>query len=114
MNRRRIHDIVCVIAVVSACAFICVSGCGSPRTHDLGNRKMPSARTIDSVKEAHVKELVAIPGVVGVYVGELEDHSPCIGVMVEKKTPEIEQRVPKSIDGFPVRIDETGLIKPMR
>ena len=71
-------------------------------------------RDINQVKEAHTGELMSLPGVVGVYVGELEDHTPCIGVMVVKKTPDLEKKIPKSLEGHPVRIDETGEIKPMK
>ena len=71
-------------------------------------------RDINAVKEAHTKELMALPGVVGVYVGELDDHTPAIGVMVVKKTPELGQKIPKVLEGYPVKIDETGEIKPMK
>lgn len=69
---------------------------------------------INEVLRAHDKELMAIPGVVGVYVGALEDgKSPCLKVMVVKKTPELERRIPKSLDGYPVVVEETGVIRPM-
>ena len=71
-------------------------------------------RDINSVKESHSAELMAIPGVVGVYVGETENRQPCIGVMVVKKTPELEKMIPKILEGYPVKVDETGIIKPMR
>ena len=71
-------------------------------------------RDINAVKDAHVDELMALPGVVGVYVGELENHTPAIGVMVVKKTPELEQKIPKTLEGYPVKIDETGVITPMK
>jgi len=70
-------------------------------------------RDINAVKEDHTKELMAIPGVVGVYVGALENGTPCIGVMVVKKSPELEKKIPKELEGHPVRIDETGVIKPL-
>ncbi len=71
-------------------------------------------RDINQVKEAHTRELMAIPGVVGVYIGELDNHDPCIGVMVAKKTPELVKKIPKNLEGYPVRIDETGEIRPMK
>ncbi len=71
-------------------------------------------RDINSVMEAHTKELMSIPGVVGVYIGEFSDHTPCIGVMIKKKTLELEQKIPNTLEGYPVWIEETGEIKPMK
>ncbi len=69
---------------------------------------------INEVLRAHDEELLAIPGVVGVYVGLLDDKkSSCLKVMVVKKTAELEQRIPKSLEGYPVVIEETGVIRPM-
>jgi hypothetical protein len=54
-----------------------------------------------------------LPGVVGVYIGAREDSTLCIRVMVVKKTPELEKKIPLSLEGHPVEIEETGLIRPM-
>jgi hypothetical protein len=62
--------------------------------------------------EAHTKELMALPGVVGVYVGE-KNGTPCIKVMVIEETPELKQRIPRQLEGHPVVIDVTGEIKAM-
>ena len=72
-------------------------------------------RDIDAVLRAHDKELLAIPGVVGVYVGLLADQkTPCLRVMVMKKTKDLEQAIPKLLEGYPVELDETGVIRPMQ
>ena len=78
-----------------------------------GGKAPAPRRDIDTVKEAHVRELMALPGVVGVYIGRTEKDEPCIGVMVVKKTPELERRIPASLEGYPVVIEETGEIRPM-
>lgn len=70
-------------------------------------------RDINIVKEAHTNELMRIPGVVGVYVGQFDDGTPCIGVMVVKKTKDLESQIPKVIEGYRIKIDETGEIKPL-
>ena len=71
-------------------------------------------KDINAVLEDHEKELMGIPGVVGVYVGLLPDEkTTCLKVMVVKETREIRDRVPKSIEGYPVVIEETGVIRPM-
>jgi hypothetical protein len=68
---------------------------------------------VKEVMEAHAAALMAIPGVVGVYTGVLDDGTPCIKVMVENRTPELEQKIPQNLEGFPVLIEETGKIEPL-
>ena len=70
-------------------------------------------RDINAVKEAHVNELMAIPNVVGVAVGALDDGTPCILVLVVEETDEIDRRVPKKLEGHPIRVFVSGEIKPM-
>ncbi len=72
-----------------------------------------SMRDINEVKEAHVAELMALPGVAGVYVSALDDGTPCIKVMVVKTSAELEKTIPKTLEGHPVLIIETGEIKPL-
>ena len=70
-------------------------------------------RDINAVLAAHDKELLAIPGVVGVYVGTLEDRrTPCLRVMLARKTAE-SRKVPQSIEGYPVVIEVTGEIRAL-
>jgi hypothetical protein len=39
-----------------------------------------------------------MPDVVGVYVGTLEDrHTPCLRVILARKNPETERKIPRSI-----------------
>ncbi len=72
-----------------------------------------SKRDINAVLAAHDKELLAIPGVVGVYVGTLEDRrTPCLRVMLARKTAE-SRKVPQSIEGYPVIMEVTGEIRPL-
>lgn len=72
------------------------------------------AGDIDAVLRAHDKELLAIRGVVGVYVGVLDDgKTPCLKVMLAEKSAEIERTIPKSIEGYPVVIEVTGEIRPL-
>ena len=72
-------------------------------------------RDINAVLDTHQDELMAIPGVVGVYVGLMsDDKTRCLKVMVAKRASELEQRVPKNLEGYPVVIEETGVIRPLR
>ena len=70
-------------------------------------------REINAVLAAHDKELLAIPGVVGVYVGTLEDRrTPCLKVMVAEKT-DSQRAIPGSIEGYSVVIQVTGEIRAL-
>ncbi len=56
---------------------------------------------------------MAIPGVVGVYVGLLPDgKTVCLKVMAAANTAQIQGAVPKMLEGYPVLIEETGVIRP--
>jgi hypothetical protein len=72
-------------------------------------------RDINAVLKDHEEELLAISGVVGVYVGLLPDQkTPCLKVMVVKETEDLKRRIPKSIEGYPVLIEESGVIHPLK
>ena len=69
---------------------------------------------INAVVTARSRELMSIPGVVGVYVGLMDDKkTPCIKVMLERKTPENEHAIPRDLEGYPVIAEVTGKIRPL-
>lgn len=77
---------------------------------------MPSPqKDINAVLAAHDTELMAKPGVVGVYVGLLDDgKTPCLKIMLAKADPALERSLPKAIDGYRVVTEVTGEIRPMK
>ena len=42
-----------------------------------------------------------------------DDKTPCLKVMAVKKTEDLEKAIPKTLDGYPVEIEETGIIRPL-
>ena len=76
------------------------------------NSRVPR-RDINAVLAAHDKALLAIPGVVGVYVGSRDDGKPCLKVMLSDKNREAEQKIPSVIEGYPVVTEVTGEIRPL-
>ena len=68
--------------------------------------------TIQEVLKQHTDRLMSIPGVVGTAIGEC-DGSPCIKVLVVKKSTDIMNKIPSKLDGFPVAVEETGTIRPL-
>ena len=71
-------------------------------------------KDINDVLRAHDQELMAIPGVVGVYVGLLpDDKTSCLVVMVVKVTKDLRKKIPESIEGYLVLLEESGIIRPL-
>lgn len=108
MHPDRLHWVACLICLV-ALAF--TPGCGELMAQ---NNSPSPKRDINAVLRDHDKELLAIPGVVGVYVALLEDgKTPCLRVMLARKTPEIERAIPKTLEGYSVVSEVTGEIRPL-
>ena len=77
-------------------------------------RPAPPKRNINAVLAAHDRVLLAIPGVVGVYVGTLEGrHTSCLRVMLARKNPESERKIPRVIEGYPVVTEVTGEMRAL-
>lgn len=68
---------------------------------------------VKKVMETHVGELMALPGVVGVAVGALDDGTPCVQVLVAEVSDDLEKALPRQLGGHPVTIVETGEIHGM-
>jgi hypothetical protein len=104
MKRRRPIFFLLLIAVL---AIDCL--------HNMAQTNSPSPkRDINAVLAEHDRQLMAIPNVVGVYVGLLGDgKTPCLKVMLARKSPETERALPRSLEGYPVVSEVTGEIRPL-
>lgn len=70
-------------------------------------------RDINAVLAAHDEKLLAIRGVVGVYVGRLEDGTtPCLKLMLSRERRPEDEPLPHEIDGYRVVPEVTGEIRP--
>ena len=65
---------------------------------------------VTRVLERHTDSLMKIPGVVGTAEGSCAGR-PCLLVLVERLTPEIQKAIPERLDGVQVEIRETGRIQ---
>jgi hypothetical protein len=64
---------------------------------------------LKSIQKHHEEAVMSIEGVVGMGIGQGDDGKPPqFEIYVRKYTPELEQKIPKSLDGVRVRIVETG------
>ncbi len=72
---------------------------------------------IAGILDRHDEALMALPGVIGVYMGAVDpDEDPlrlCIRVMVLKVTPELRKRIPDTLEGCPVIVEESDPIRPL-
>ena len=69
-------------------------------------------RDINAVLATHDKELLAIPDVVGVYVGTIgNERQLCLKVMLARANPESERKIPRMIEGYRVVTEVTGEVK---
>jgi hypothetical protein len=101
----------CYAAVLLLALALSAAGCAG---RDPG--KGSSSMTFDQVQtvmDRHAAELMGLNGVVGVSIGAVEDSSYCIQVMLREKTDALVARIPGEIEGVPVRIEETGEIRPL-
>jgi hypothetical protein len=72
-------------------------------------------RGVNAVLADHDDQLMAMPGVVGVYVGLLKDgKTTCLKVMLARKDRQLEASIPRTLEGYPVVTEVTGEIRPMK
>lgn len=64
-------------------------------------------RTIQEVLQEHTERWMGTAGVVGTAIGESEGR-PCIKVFVAEKTEELAEKIPGSLEGHRVIVEETG------
>src|SRR5438105_785507 len=73
------------------------------------NSSSEPRRDINAVLADHKKELLAIPDVVGVYVGTGEDRlTPCLRVMLARENAQSQRKIPRVIEGYAVFTEVTG------
>ena len=63
--------------------------------------------SVKKAKELHEERIMSISGVTGIAIGQ-EDKKSCIIVYVKEAKPEVIKAIPKEIEGFHVKIEETG------
>ena len=74
----------------------------------------PQIQAVMSVQERHTPDLMANPEVVGTAVTVTENGKPAIMVMTKTQALKKGQGIPEMIDGIPVVIEVTGIIRPMK
>jgi len=112
MVNRIIHignflPVIALLALMAALGSCAPSGAMQDRKEDSVQK-----RGIVEVLKEHTAGIMAIKGVTGTAQG-LCGGRPCIKVYVARKTPELTSRIPSSIEGYPVEVEETGEFKAL-
>ena len=92
------------VLALSALALGCKSSRESAMT--------PSSRPLSAVLAEQAPRLMAIPGVVAVAEGENAAGRPCVRIWATG-ADKVRARLPKSIEGYDVVVEEEGPIKAM-
>jgi hypothetical protein len=87
-------------------------GCRERSNTDLQRSASMPAKTIEQVQQEHTDEWMAIPGVVGVAIGQHEDK-PCILILTAFGTEEVRKKIPSHVGGYAVIIQYTGEIRAL-
>lgn len=68
---------------------------------------------LKDVQARHEKQIMNIPGVVGMGIGRSPEGQLLVEIYVKKHTAELESHLPKTLDGANVRIVETGEVRAL-
>ncbi len=69
-------------------------------------------RAIEQVQEEHTDAWMAISGVEGTAIG-LSEGKPCIKIFTSSKPQQILEKIPSTVEGYPVIIEETGAFRAL-
>lgn len=105
-NKMTILGIVLIVIAMN------VMACAYKQGDEHRGEQAMAAKAIEEVLKEHTNELMSVPGVVGTAQG-LCDDKPCIKVYVIKKTAGLDQKIPHTLEGYPVSIEVTGEFKAL-
>lgn len=105
-----IHTFKASFLLLCLIAIILITGASNKPNEQ--RRNSMTTKTATEVLEEHAQELMSIPGVVGIAQG-LCNGKPCIKVYISEKTPEVSEKVPPFLEGYPVMVEETGKIQAL-
>lgn len=97
-----------------AAVWVPMTGCEMTNEQNNMTLETNSKDQLDilAVKGKYEGELMAVPGVVGVGIGDCNGNE-CIVVLVQERTAQIDRQIPGTLDGYPVYIEVSGPIKAL-
>jgi len=105
------------VTIVGTCIAAPDSAAGPAPTAPQAEMNMTQADEVarlTAIKERHDDAIFKIPEVVGTGVGlHRETKTPVVEIYLEKDTPEVRRQLPKTLNGAPVQIIETGKVRAL-
>ncbi len=95
------------IVLLSISAVIAASSLPGCTRGGAGKGDQVPERAIEQVQEEHTNEWMAIPGVEGTAIG-LFEGKPCIKIFTSIAPEQLRDKIPSTVEGYPVIIEETG------
>ncbi len=102
---RRITIVLLNICTIIAAGIL--TGCSYTGLSGLEKGRYMTERTIEQVLKDRTDAWMAIPGVEGTAIG-LYEGKPCIKIFTSSKAQEVRAKIPPTVEGYPVIIEETG------
>lgn len=84
-----------------------LAACSPAHPPDRLDEQTMAAPSIEEVLRQHTGAWMSVPGVVGTAIGRC-DGLPCIKILVAEKTRAVEEKIPASVEGYPVKVEVTG------
>jgi hypothetical protein len=82
----------------------------TPRPMD---QNSDTRKPVSEVLNAHTSEWMKLPGVIG--TGETKkEGQPAIMIFVDTLTDELRSKLPSQVEGYPIVIEQSGKIVPLR
>jgi len=70
-----------------------------------------SSRPIEQVLKDMTGQWMTIPGVVGTAIGATANGEPCIKIYTASQPEKLRNKVPRTVDDYPVIIEHTGTFR---
>jgi len=69
-------------------------------------------KSIEQILKDKTDKWMAVPGVVGVAIGESKGK-PCIRIFTSSRPQQLRAKIPPTIEGYPVIVEQTGPIRAL-
>ncbi len=89
-----------------------LAGCSHTDPSGLEEGEYMPERTIEQVLKDKTDEWMAISGVEGTAIG-LFEGKPCIKIFSSSKPQQLRDKIPSTVEGYPVIIEETGAFRAL-
>ena len=107
---RPISLIVLSIGAITIAAGL--SGCSLSNASDHQKGGRVPGKTIEQVLNEKTDEWMAVPGVAGVAIGEFKGK-PCIMIFTSARPQQLRAKLPSTVEGYPVIVEQTGPIRAL-